>query len=72
MTLAEARQARAECQALLAKGIDLKVRCDELEGKEKAKLDITLVRVASEWFELKKKKVTPDYADNIIRSLPLR
>jgi len=69
VSLAEARRQKEEARALLAQMIDPKMHRDELQGNEEKKAGNTLERITYQWFELKKKKVTPGYADNIIRSL---
>jgi len=69
VSLAEARRQKEEARVLLAQMIDPKAHRDELQGSEEKKAGNTLERITYQWFELKKKKVTPGYADNIIRSL---
>ncbi|MBP2167946.1 integrase [Erwinia toletana] len=69
LSLADARQLRAEKQALLVRGIDPheKIAC-EAEQVEIA-VESLFANVASNWFALKSKTVTPDYAKDIWRSL---
>lgn len=69
ITLADARQKRAEARALLAQGIDPQDHQQAQIAKALETTENTFQKVAARWFELKKTKVTPDYADDIWRSL---
>ncbi|MFT5083826.1 MAG: integrase [Lentisphaeria bacterium] len=70
-SLAEARKMREEARQLLAQDIDPKEKREELEAKTTKALRNTLELVAAQWFELKKTKVTPNYAEDIWSSLKL-
>lgn len=69
VSLAQARQERSVARELLAKGIDPKTHKDEIRAQKKNTLGNTLEVVARQWFELKKKEITADYAEDIINSL---
>jgi len=68
-TLKLAREERDKCMALLAKNIDPKA--DRIaEGQEKqARKTNTLELVATKWFDVKKTKITADFAKDVWRSL---
>ena len=69
VSLAEAREKAKGYRELLAQDIDPKLE-KEREKQEKAKLAANTLEVVSrQWFDLKSKKVTGNYADDIIRSL---
>jgi integrase len=63
----EARAARAEYRQLLAAGMDPQ----HARLKEDARLLDTLESVAAAWHQVKRAKVSDDYADDIWRSLEL-
>jgi hypothetical protein len=65
LSLADTRGLRADYLALLANGIDAEVAEEELQ----IALDSIFSTVAANWFQLKSKCVTPDYAKDIWRSL---
>ncbi|MGP0154590.1 integrase domain-containing protein [Pantoea ananatis] len=69
LSLANARGLRAEYLALLANGIDPQVQAEVAEEQQKIELDSIFSTVAANWFQLKSKSVTPDYAKDIWRSL---
>lgn len=69
LSLANARSLRADYLALLANGIDPQVQADVEEEQHQIALDSIFSRVAANWFQLKSKSVTPDYAKDIWRSL---
>lgn len=69
VSLAQARKEREQARALLAQNIDPKSHKEEIRTQKQNDLGNTLEVVARQWFELKKKKITSDYADDIIRSL---
>lgn len=71
ISLAEARKLRSEARALLAKKIDPKTHREETDHAINLKLNTTLVNVAEDWFTVKKNQVTPNYAEDIWRSLEL-
>ena len=67
--LAQAK--RDENLALLAEGIDPKAAREEKHQKEQTAKSNTLMLVASEWFEVKKTKITEEFAKDVWRSLEL-
>lgn len=71
ISLAEARAQRDEARKLLAQNIDPKEHKVQKASAQAEKHRTTLEVVAKDWFELKKKKVTPNYADDIWSSLKL-
>ncbi|MDO6719868.1 integrase domain-containing protein [Psychrosphaera sp. 1_MG-2023] len=71
ISLAEARKLRTEAKELLAKNIDPKEHRDNVTNQQKARLENTLLNVANQWFQVKRTQVTPNYAEDIWRSLEL-
>ncbi len=69
LTLANARSLRTDYLALLASGIDPQVQAEAEEEQHQIGLDSIFATVAANWFQLKSKSVTPDYAKDIWRSL---
>ncbi|EFT3717933.1 tyrosine-type recombinase/integrase [Salmonella enterica] len=69
LSLADARGLRADYLALLANGIDPQIQAEVAEEEQKIALDSIFSTVAANWFKLKSKSVTPDYAKDIWRSL---
>lgn len=69
LSLANARSLRADYLALLANGIDPQVQAEVAEEQHQIALDSFFSKVAADWFQLKSKSVTPDYAKDIWRSL---
>lgn len=69
LSLADARGLRADYLALLANGIDPQVQAEVAEEEHQIALDSIFSTVAANWFQLKSKSVTPDYAKDIWRSL---
>ena len=69
LSLADARGLRADYLALLANGIDPQVQAEVAEEQQQIALDSIFSTVAANWFQLKSKSVTPDYAKDIWRSL---
>lgn len=69
LSLADARGLRADYLALLANGIDPQIQAEVAEEQQQIALDSIFSRVAANWFKLKSKSVTPDYAKDIWRSL---
>lgn len=69
LSLANARSLRADYLALLANGIDPQVQAEVAEEQHQIALDSIFATVAANWFQLKSKNVTPDYAKDIWRSL---
>lgn len=68
-TLAAARSKRKEARTLLDQGIDPKAHKDQQEREKQLANSLTLEKVVSNWFKIKQTKITPAYADDIIRSL---
>ncbi|HBR0760188.1 TPA: tyrosine-type recombinase/integrase, partial [Klebsiella quasipneumoniae] len=54
---------------LLANGIDPQIQAEVAEEQQQIALDSIFSTVAANWFQLKSKSVTPDYAKDIWRSL---
>jgi len=69
LSLANARNLRADYLALLANGIDPQVQAEVAEEQHQIALDSIFSTVAANWFKLKSKSVTLDYAKDIWRSL---
>lgn len=69
LSLADARGLRADYLALLANGIDPQVQAEVVEEQQQIALDSIFSTVTANWFQLKSKSVTPDYAKDIWRSL---
>lgn len=69
LSLADARGLRAYYLALLANGIDPQVQAEVVEEQQQIALDSIFSTVATNWFQLKSKSVTSDYANDIWRSL---
>ncbi|WP_438500447.1 integrase domain-containing protein [Pantoea ananatis] len=69
LSLANARSLRADYLALLANGIDPQVQAVVKEEQQQIALESIFSTVAANWFKLKTKSVTPDYAKDIWRSL---
>lgn len=69
LSLADARGLRADYLALLANGIDPQVQAEVFEEQQQIALDSIFSTVAANWFQLKSKSVTQDYAKDIWRSL---
>lgn len=71
LSLADARKEAAKTFNLIEKGIDPKEHRNTEQAKRAAIHEHTLLNVCSQWFEKKKKKITPDYAEDIWRSFTL-
>lgn len=69
LSLADARGLRADYLALLANGIDPQIQAEVAQEQQQIALDSIFSTVATNWFQLKSKSVTPDYAKDIWRSL---
>ena len=67
--LSLARGLRADYLALLANGIDPQIQAETAEEEQQIAQDSILSTVTANWFQLKSKSVTPDYAKDIWRSL---
>jgi integrase len=71
VSLADARKLRDRNRELVAKGIDPKDQKDTEARKMLNDANNTLEQTAKKWFQVKKTKVSPDYANDIWRSLEL-
>lgn len=69
LTLAAARQIRDQHLSLLAQGIDPQQQQEMVSEQRQIELANIFSVVAANWFKLKSKSVTPDYAKDIWRSL---
>ncbi|MFH5068572.1 integrase domain-containing protein [Enterobacter cloacae complex sp. 2024EL-00215] len=69
LTLAAARQIRDQHLSLLAQGIDPQQQQEMVSEQRQIEVDSVFSVVASNWFQLKSKSVTPDYAKDIWLSL---
>ncbi|HCJ5617390.1 TPA: tyrosine-type recombinase/integrase [Escherichia coli] len=69
LSLADARGLRTDYLALLANGIDPQIQAEVAEEKQQIALESIFSTVAANWFQLKSKSVTPEYAKDIWRSL---
>lgn len=69
LSLADARGLRADYLTLLANGIDPQIQAEVAEEQQQIALDSIFSTVAANWFQLKSKNVTSDYAKDIWRSL---
>ena len=54
---------------MLANGIDPQIQAEVAKEQQQIALDSIFSTVAANWFQLKSKSVTPDYAKDIWRSL---
>lgn len=71
VSLAEARSSRDKARKLLAQQIDPKEHREEQQRTEQSAHGNTLYAVAEQWLEIKRSKVTEDYANDTWRSLEL-
>ncbi|MGK0270710.1 MAG: integrase [Cocleimonas sp.] len=71
VTLAKARKKRDESRRLLTDDIDPKEHKLESGRKQSERISNTLITVAKNWFEIKKNEISPDYAEDMWRSLEL-
>ncbi|WP_449548848.1 integrase domain-containing protein [Lelliottia amnigena] len=69
LTLAAARQIRDQHLSLLAHGKDPQQQQEMVSEQRQIELDSIFSTVAANWFQLKSKSITPDYAKDIWRSL---
>jgi len=69
ISLADARKKRTSARNLLAKDIDPKTHKEKITENKKTELSNTLLKVATDWFELKKKTIAPNTAKDIWNSL---
>ena len=71
LSLANARIKKNEARELLAQDIDPKEHKEKLSTQQKEIHANTLQAVVSDWFEIKKTEIKPDYAQDIMRSLEI-
>ena len=69
LTLAAARQIRDQHLTTLAQGIDPQQQQEQASEQRQIELDSIFSTVAANWFQIKSKSVTKDYAKDIWRSL---
>ncbi len=69
LSLADAREVRAEKLAMLVKGIDPQARAGEEAEKLQIAQESIFVNVSRKWFELKQSHVSADHAKDIWRSI---
>jgi len=69
LTLASARQIRDQHLALLVKGVDPQQQQEQASEQRQIELDSIFSTVAANWFQIKSKSVSEDYAKDIWRSL---
>ncbi len=69
LTLAAARQIRDQHLTTLAQGMDPQQQQEHASEQRQIELDSIFSTVAANWFQLKSKSVTEDYAKDIWRSL---
>ncbi len=69
LSLAAARQMRDQYLTTLAHGIDPQQQEEQASEQRQIELDSIFSTVAANWFQLKSKSVTEDYAKDIWRSL---
>lgn len=69
LSLADARELRANYLSLLAKSIDPQEQAATTREQTQIEKDSIFSKVSSDWFEVKKKSVTEEYAKDIWRSL---
>ncbi|WP_370556270.1 integrase domain-containing protein [Edwardsiella tarda] len=69
LTLAAARQIRDQHLTTLAQGIDPQQQQEQASEQRQIELDSIFSTVAANWFQIKSKSVTGDYAKDIWRSL---
>ena len=69
LTLAAARQIRDQHLTTLAQGIDPQQQQEQASEQRQIELDSIFSTVAANWFQIKSRSVTEDYAKDIWRSL---
>ena len=69
VTLAQARQARQEARGLLTIGLDPQTHKAQQQHLQRLAQTNTVRHVSGLWLRLKRTKVTPDYGDDLERSL---
>ena len=71
ISLSDARSIRHDYHKLLAQNIDPSTHKTEQAQQKRNLLENTFESVALEWFNVKKNKVSPDYGQDILRSLEI-
>ncbi len=69
LSLADAREVRAEKLAMLVRGVDPQARADEEAEKLQIAEESIFVNVARKWFELKESHISAAHAKDIWRSI---
>lgn len=69
LSITDARALRTDHLSLLTRGIEPQVQTEVAEEQQQIALDSIFSTVAANWFQLKSKSVTADYAKDIWRSL---
>ena len=69
VSLADARKKRTSARNLLAKDIDPKTHKEKITENKKVELSNTLIKVATDWFEIKKKTIATNTAKDTWNSL---
>ena len=69
VSLSKAREKQLKAKELLSDNIDPKERQAELLQAELDKSKNTMFGVSEDWFEIKRKTISPDYADDVWSSL---
>ncbi|NMF47363.1 tyrosine-type recombinase/integrase [Pseudoalteromonas arctica] len=69
ISIVNARKLAQEARELVALGTDPKEHRDETLAFKRAQEELTLNKIALEWFEVKKQSLTKDYGEDIWRSL---
>ncbi|PSV91981.1 integrase [Photobacterium angustum] len=71
LPLAQARKYTMSARSLVAQGIDPKEFREQQKIDKQNQNEHTLINVSSEWFKLKKDTISPDYAEDMWRSLEI-
>lgn len=71
ISLKKARELKDEAKKLLAQDIDPKEAKDQKAAEAEKALNNTFMHVATDWFDVKKTKITAEYADDVWRSLEI-
>jgi integrase len=69
VSLADARKKRTSARNLLAKDVDPKTHKEKITENKKIELSNTLLKVATDWFEIKKKTIATNTAKDTWNSL---
>ena len=69
LTLAAARHIRDQHLITLAQGMDQQQQLEQASEQRQIELDSIFSTVAANWFQIKSRSVTEDYAKDIWRSL---